>query len=202
MYNTGNVSNRSTPISPAFGMAQNLRGTRGSHLQCPRPQWPASPTPMNNIPMQPARPMQSPLTVNSAGPKPYRAPSFSPIPMYQQNTGLQPDNYYRSNTPLQPPSPAFELAPRYEYVGVPLEPPQLNQSYVIYDDEDENTPSTAEIIQLQSQDYVDEKLAQFEMMTIAKLQGKFILNYLISSILLHVKFCLKFHPSSLATEHG
>lgn len=79
-------------------------------------------------------------------------------------------------TPLQPPSPAFELAPRYEYVGVPLEPPQPSQSYVIYDDGDENTLSTAEIIERQSQDYVDEKLAQFEMMTIAKLQGEYWLQ--------------------------
>lgn len=177
MYNTGNVSDRSTPISPAFGMGQNLRGSRGSHLQYPRPQWPASPIPTMNAPVQPPRPMQSPLTANFSGPKPYRAPSFSPIPMHYSNQhpnpGMQqPEYYYRSNTPLQPPSPAFELAPRYEYVGVPLEPPQSHQSYVIYDDEDDNTPSTAEIIQLQSQDYVDEKLAQFEMMTIAKLQGK------------------------------
>lgn len=56
---------------------------------------------------------------------------------------------------------------------MPLEPSQSHQSYVIYDDE-EDGPSTAEIIQLQSQDYVDEKLAQFEMMTIAKLQGMWI----------------------------
>lgn len=60
---------------------------------------------------------------------------------------------------------------------MPLEPPQPTQQYVIYGDE-EDGPSTAEIIQLQSQDYVDEKLAQFEMMTIAKLQG--MLNIFLS----------------------
>lgn len=88
--------------------------------------------------------------------------------------------YHATAVPLQPPSPAFELAPRYEYVGVPLEPPQPQQQYVIYGDE-EDGPSTAEIIQLQSQDYVDEKLAQFEMMTIAKLQGMLIFYSLICS---------------------
>lgn len=60
--------------------------------------------------------------------------------------------------------------PRYEYVGVPMEPPQP-KSYIIYDDDEEQGPSTAEIIANQSQDYVDEKLAEYQM-TIAQLQGK------------------------------
>lgn len=59
---------------------------------------------------------------------------------------------------------------QYDYVGVPLEPPQP-KSYVIYDDEEEYGPSTAEIIANQSQDYVDEKLAEYQM-TILQLQGK------------------------------
>lgn len=87
--------------------------------------------------------------------------------------------------PLQPPSPAFELSPRYEYVGVPLEPqqphPHNQQQYIIYGDEDDG-PSTAEIIHMQSQDYVDEKLAQFEMMTIAKLQGMLFLIYIFFAV--------------------
>lgn len=59
---------------------------------------------------------------------------------------------------------------QYDYVGIPLEPPQP-KSYVIYDDEEEYGPSTAEIIANQSQDYVDEKLAEYQM-TILQLQGK------------------------------
>lgn len=157
--------NRIVANSPVFG--QNLRGTRGGHLQNPR-----SPTPMSQPPPQHYyRPIQSPLTVGYSGPRPYRAPSFSPVPMHM-NSAAQPEYMYSRMTPLQPPSPAFELAPRYEYVGVPLEPSQPGQSYVIYDGEDDNTLSTAEIIERQSQDYVDEQLAQFEMNTIAKLQGK------------------------------
>lgn len=153
--------------SPVFG--GSLRGTRGTHLQNPR-----SPTPITNVQSQHYyRPIQSPLTVgySNIGPRPYRAPSFSPIPMQYTVPAAQPEYLYNPTVPLQPPSP-FELAPRYEYVGVPLEPPQHGQSYVIYDGGDENTLSTAEIIERQSQDYVDEQLAQFEMMTIAKLQGK------------------------------
>ena len=65
----------------------------------------------------------------------------------------------------------------YEYVGVPLEPPQP-KSYVIYDDEEEHGPSTREIIENQSQDYVDEKLAEYQM-TIFQLQGKFIFHLYI-----------------------
>lgn len=162
------VANRMVSESPVFG--SSLRGTRGTYMQNPR-----SPTPMTSAQQQNYyRPIQSPLTVGFAGPRPYRAPSFSPVHMHAVPK-YQPEYMHNRMTPLQsplqPPSPAFELAPRYEYVGVPLEPPQQGQSYVIYDEGDENTLSTAEIIERQSQDYVDEKLAQFEMMTIAKLQG-------------------------------
>lgn len=162
---TGRLASNS-PVP--FG--QNLRGTRGQYVQNTR-----SPTPMANAqPQHYYRPIQSPLTVAYSGPRPYRAPSFSPVPMQSHmNAASQPDYMYSRMTPLQPPSPAFELAPRYEYVGVPLEPSQPSHSYVIYDGEDENTLSTAEIIERQSQDYVDEQLAQFEQNTIAKLQGKF-----------------------------
>lgn len=42
---------------------------------------------------------------------------------------------------------------------------------MIYDDDEEEGPSTREIIANQSQDYVDEKLAQYQY-TILQLQGK------------------------------
>jgi len=66
------------------------------------------------------------------------------------------------SSPYEPPRP-------YEYVGVPLEPPPP-KSYVIYDEDEETGPSTREIIANQSQDYVDEKLAEYQM-TILQLQG-------------------------------
>jgi hypothetical protein len=43
--------------------------------------------------------------------------------------------------------------------------------YVIYDEEENTGPTTAEIIANQSQDYIDEKLAEFQL-TILQLQGK------------------------------
>lgn len=186
------MTNHMASNSPVFG--QSMRGTRGSHTM----QNPRSPTPTGMAHAQNYyRPIQSPLTVPSySGPKPYRAPSFSPVPMQHVAAPAYPDYMYNNSrmtpsrmtpsrmtpsrmtpgrmTPLQPPSPVFELAPRYEYVGVPLEPPQPSNSYIIYDTrgDDENALSTAEIIERQSQDYVDEQLAQFEQNTIAKLQGK------------------------------
>lgn len=58
----------------------------------------------------------------------------------------------------------------YEYVGVPLEPPPLPQNYE--PDDEDHGPSTAEIIANQSQDYIDEKLAEYQA-TILLLQGEF-----------------------------
>lgn len=84
----------------------------------------------------------------------------NPTPVY----GSPPEYLYSG------PPPQFEMQPRYEYVGVPLEPPQP-KSYVIYDDDEDHGPSTAEIIANQSQDYVDEKLAEYQL-TIAQLQGE------------------------------
>lgn len=75
-----------------------------------------------------------------------------------------PPEYMYSGGPAPTQSP-------YEYVGVPLEPPQP-KTYIIYDEEEEHGPSTAEIIANQSQDYVDERLAEYQM-TIFQLQGKF-----------------------------
>lgn len=54
------------------------------------------------------------------------------------------------------------------------EMPQQPRTYVIYDEEEEQGPSTAEIIANQSQDYVDERLAEYQM-TIYQLQGESLL---------------------------
>lgn len=54
----------------------------------------------------------------------------------------------------------------YEYVGVPLDHSQT--------EEESSGPSTAEIIANQSQDYVDEKLAEYQA-TIQQLQSEYFL---------------------------
>ncbi|XP_026844096.1 leucine-rich repeat extensin-like protein 3 [Drosophila persimilis] len=91
----------------------------------------------------------------------------APPPQYLQQLhqqGLGPP------IPPQPRQHGHGLAQdQIDFIGVPLEPPQP-RSYVIYDDEEEFGPSTAEIIANQSQDYVDEKLAEYQM-TILQLQA-------------------------------
>lgn len=159
-----NISGRSTPMSPMFGAPSGLRGSR-------------TPQSSQSRPAAPSRSRVTPSPINFInGPKPYRAPSqphsFTPIHMNNPPSpvyGPPPEYFYSGPASGGVP---VEFNPRYEYVGVPLEPPQP-QSYVIYDDEDQQGPTTAEIIANQSQDYIDEKLAEYQM-TIAQLQGEFI----------------------------
>lgn len=91
----------------------------------------------------------------------HQYPQPAPPPQYLRQAGAPP----------LPPQPRQHGQDHIDFVGVPLEPPQP-KSYVIYDDEEEFGPSTAEIIANQSQDYIDEKLAEYQM-TILQLQGKF-----------------------------
>lgn len=51
-----------------------------------------------------------------------------------------------------------------------MTPPPLPRNYEV-DEDDDSGPSTAEIIANQSQDYIDEKLAEYQA-TIYQLQGK------------------------------
>lgn len=88
----------------------------------------------------------------------------------QHQPPLSQQQQYPSSSIGQSPQQRPQSQNQYDYVGVPLEPPQP-KSYVIYDDEEEYGPSTAEIIANQSQDYVDEKLAEYQM-TILQLQGE------------------------------
>jgi nesprin-1 len=68
------------------------------------------------------------------------------------------------------PSPEYFYSPypEPEYVGVPLEPPGPPLEY---EDATQAGLSTAAIIASQSQDYVDEKLAEYQA-TIHQLQGR------------------------------
>lgn len=80
--------------------------------------------------------------------------------------GQSPEYYYSS---------PYETVREYDYAGVPMEPP-LPPRPMIYEEEEERGPSTAEIIASQSQEgYVDEKLAEYQM-TIQLLQGKILMR--------------------------
>lgn len=75
---------------------------------------------------------------------------------------------YNRGSPVPCAPPEYLIAPYrpgdYEYVGIPLEPSIIEKN---------SGPSTAEIIASQSQDYVDEKLAEYQA-TITHLQGQSI----------------------------
>ncbi|KAG8253820.1 hypothetical protein J6590_025993 [Homalodisca vitripennis] len=70
-------------------------------------------------------------------------------------------------SPVMCPSPEYLYSPYPggEYVAVPLEPPGPLED----EEEAEDGPSTADIIASQSQDYVDERLAEYQA-TIYQLQ--------------------------------
>lgn len=222
----GNL-NRSNQNSPMFG-ASGLRGTRGSGLPAPRPQWPAGPQPYNGSqgyqtpePYTPQPPSYSPHLYQPPTPtqqhhqnhdahhqnnqqfqyqppvtpqpyKPRTLPTPPPsshgrtTPSYGTTTKITPNN--TSPAPYVPTSAMISPMeymrrssvdyPQYEYAG-----PPNPKSYVIYDDEDEGGPSTREIIANQSQDYIDEKLAEYQA-TIFQLQGE-----LPSFFLKYIKYC-------------
>lgn len=137
-----------TPSPPPLG---SRRGAGQPFIPCPRPLWPTrpgfapSPSPRFYCP--------SPLPRFSPSPRPY-SPAMCPSP-----------EYYFAPAPFSPGS----------FTGVPLEPPGPPEGYLGMSLEAPGPPdgrATAEIIASQSQDYVDEKLAEYQA-TIYHLQGKF-----------------------------
>lgn len=137
--------------------SQTFSQTRSQQFQSPKP----STSHLPNVSMQP----------DVSFPRPFRS-TFSPVPSAPTPSSLPPFS----------PPPTPQLQPEYMYVGadhqakpisdfyvVPLEP-GISKGVVVYDQE-ENRPSTADIIAQQSQDYVDEKLAEYQA-TISLLQGK------------------------------
>lgn len=116
------------------------------YVYSPRPRWSSS----------------SPQGFSS--PTPRFPPSVycpSPIPMYPPPS---PRPYY-ATSPITCPSeyyyPPHERLSSPVFTGVPLEPPPQSES----------GRATADIIAAQSQDYIDEKLAEYQA-TIYQLQGK------------------------------
>lgn len=149
-----------------------------------------SPSAVSQQQPHPHRPMTPNYDENyNMRPQPYRPPSVNSMqinsspsaatpqtPVHEQQYMRPPSqsplhlNYQQSSFGLPSPIPReFETYAYAEDCGPP-EPP-LPKSYVIYDDDEEEGPSTAEIIANQSQDYVDEKLLQYQF-TIAQLQGE------------------------------
>lgn len=98
----------------------------------------------------------SPIPSNA--PTPSSIPPFSPQPQPQYM-------YMDKNRNVRPASDVYV---------VPLEPTTLPRDIMVQDPESDGRLSTAEIIAQQSQEYVDEKLAEYQA-TISLLQGEFML---------------------------
>lgn len=117
----------------------------------------------SNVPMSPAnlppdvlvpRPFQSTFSPTPSASTPCSIPPFSPLPA--------PQYMYLDND--------RQMKPANDFYVVPLEPANLSKGIIVYD-QNESRPSTADIIAQQSQDYVDEKLAEYQA-TISLLQGE------------------------------
>jgi hypothetical protein len=108
--------------------------------------------PPDNAIARPYRSTFSPIPSNA--PTPSSIPPFSPQP--------QPQYMYMDK--------GQNVRPASDVYVVPLEPSTLPKEFVVHDPED-GRMSTAEIIAQQSQEYVDEKLAEYQA-TISLLQGE------------------------------
>lgn len=109
-----------------------------------------------------------PVASDVSYPRPFRG-AFSPAPSASTPCSLPPFS--------PPPTPQYmyldsdhEMKPINDFYVVPLEPVNLSKGIVVMN-QDDSLPSTADIIAQQSQDYVDEKLAEYQA-TISLLQGK------------------------------
>lgn len=118
----------------------------------------------SNVPMSPVN-----LPPDVSVPRPFQRSTFSPTPSASTPCSIppfsplpQPQYLYMDNDQLK--------SAGNEYYVVPLEPSSHTKGITVYDQE-EARPSTADIIAQQSQDYVDEKLAEYQA-TIAILQGE------------------------------
>ena len=121
-----------------------------------------------NMPMSPVN-----MSPDVSVPRPYRN-TFSPTPSASTPCSIPPFS--------PPPQPQYmyvdndhQVKPINDFYVVPLEPANLSRGITVYDEEVAR-PSTADIIAQQSQDYVDEKLAEYQA-TISLLQGKKINSF-------------------------
>lgn len=173
------------PAPGAGGAYYGGMASSGGASPAPRPYRPAPLQHQNSYGAQPTSSFQlspTPSPIVCQTPSSDFNYSNRQTPLSHHQYQQQPPQFYQQQgAPVIPPQPrqhggqgghgGHGLAQdQIDFVGVPLEPPQP-KSYVIYDDEEEFGPSTAEIIANQSQDYIDEKLAEYQM-TILQLQGE------------------------------
>lgn len=161
IYNPGQQSN--TPVlrhqpGPSTGFTTVYESQRSSPSRPPVTYQPLlynqnqfshamSPVPHDLSYPRPYRNEFSPQPTSST---PSSIPTFSPLPMQYYNAGNE-----------------HQIMPITDFYVVPLEPTSQSKGIAV---QDQARPSTADIIAQQSQDYVDEKLAEYQA-TIFYLQG-------------------------------
>ena len=116
-----------------------------------------------SITQQPDYQMQTPVYGH------YQLPS---IPTIQQPIPTMPT--IKHPVPVTPQPQYFMVSPGPRSMMSP------NAAFIIYDDAGERGPTTRDIIDNQSQDYVDEKLAEYQA-TIQQLQGNLFFSLIIYS---------------------
>jgi hypothetical protein len=151
-------------FSPAGPLPSYLPQSRPQTSQTPQPFVPMSPVNFPPSPFAP-RPFSRTFSPAPTASTPCSIPPFSPPPI------PQPTYLYRENN-----NGSNSGRPVNDYYVVPLEPANITKGVTVFDEEHDGRPSTADIIAQQSQDYVDEKLAEYQM-TIALLQGKKIMIF-------------------------
>lgn len=143
-FTTVYESQRASSVQPTF-----------QHPHQHQQRQPELPSPVNFADMSYPRPFRNTFSPAPTASTPCSIPPFSPVPSAQY--------LYMDRDVIKPVANDF-------YV-VPLEPSNLSKNVTVYDEECVNRPSTADIIAQQSQDYIDEKLAEYQA-TITLLQGK------------------------------
>ncbi|CRK98853.1 CLUMA_CG012050, isoform A [Clunio marinus] len=171
---------RLPPTPTGFTTVYDSQRFSPAHPPPPLYQQP-KPTTSFNQPKVPMSPLNFPSDASVA--KPFRN-TFSPTPSAPTPSSIPPFS--------PPPTPQYmymdndrQMKTVNDFYVVPLEPANLSKDISVYE-QDEARPSTADIIAQQSQDYVDEKLAEYQA-TISLLQA------LIASkvkVLLLFMFCV------------
>jgi hypothetical protein len=147
-FTTVYESQRFSPSRPPPPQQHHPHASNSYHTSVPM-------SPVNFAPdVSVARPYRSTFSPTPSASTPCSIPPFSPPP--------QPQYMYVDND--------RQVKPINDFYVVPLEPANLSRGFNVYNEE-EARPSTADIIAQQSQDYVDEKLAEYQA-TISLLQGK------------------------------
>lgn len=128
-------------------------------------------------------PINFPPPPDLSMPRQFRS-TFSPIPSNMSAAAAPSPSSIPAFSPQPAPQPQYmymdknrNVRPASDVYVVPLEPTTLPRDIMVQDLESDGRLSTAEIIAQQSQEYVDEKLAEYQA-TISLLQGELIRTFI------------------------